>query len=194
MTTGKPLDQLARMDVTLHCDADGEGQALLRHLQRTRAMVRHHWPAPERIGECVGLVLCEYGPGLSQRLGWAPGEASAALIVLLPQEGRIDLSELRAACPDAVLHRPYLPQAIDVALMTALDHFGFGKRARQRIERMEENIHAMRDIERAKHQIMAKNQVSEAKAFQVLRDLAMQRRMTVAAIAAKLVDSINIPS
>jgi AmiR/NasT family two-component response regulator len=190
----KPLEQLTRMDVTLHCALDGEGQGLLRHLQRTRATVRHHWPAPVRIGEVTDLVLCEYDPDLAQRLAWAPGEPVAALIVLLPQEGRIDLGRLRAACPDAALHRPYQARAIDVALMSALDHFGFGKRMRQRVERMAENIHALRDIERAKHQIMVKNQVSEAKAFQLLRDMAMQRRETVAAIAAKLVDSIDIPS
>jgi len=192
--TGKPLDQLARMDVVLHCDVNGEGQMLLRHLQRTRATVQHQWPAPERVGETADLVLCEYEASLARRLAWAPGEATAALIVLLPQESRIDLDALRAACPDAVLHRPYQAQAIDVALMSALDHFGFGKRARLRIERMSENIHAMREIERAKHILMAKHQVSEAKAFELLRGLAMQRRVTVAAIAAKLVDSIDIPS
>jgi AmiR/NasT family two-component response regulator len=192
--TGKPLDQLARMDVALHCDIGGEGQKLLRHLQRTRATVHHQWPAPERIGETANLVLCEYESSLARRLAWPPGEATAALIVLLPQECRIDLGALRAACPDAVLHRPYQAQAIDVALMSAVDHFGYGKRARQRIERMTENIHAVREIERAKHLLMAKHQVNEAKAFELLRDLAMQRRVTVAAIAAKLVDSIDIPS
>lgn len=183
------IEQLSRLNILLVCQTDSEGQTLLRHLQRTRAAVMHMWPAPERIGENADVVLCEYGPGLRQRLAWMPGEPRAALIVLLPQTGRLDLRELQAACPDAVLHRPYLPDAIDVALMVGLDHFNFGKRQRMRIARLDENIHAMRDIEMAKHVIMERNKVGEAEAFRMLRDMAMQRRMTVASVASKFVDS-----
>jgi AmiR/NasT family two-component response regulator len=190
MTT--KASELAHLSVTLVCEMDGEGEILFRHLQRTRAAVRHVWPAPDRIGDETDIVICEYGPGVSKLLAWMPGEPLAALVLLLPQSGRVDLGELRAACPDSVLQRPYLSQAIDVALMLALDHFGFGKRTRQRIERLEENIHAMRDIERAKRQIMARKQVGEAEAYGILRDMAMQRRVTVAALASKLVDSAGM--
>lgn len=182
-------EQISRQRILVVCEPDAEGQTLLRHLQRTRASVMQMWPAPERIGENADVLLCEYGPGLGQRLAWMPGEPRAALIILLPQTGRIDLREIQAACPDAVLHRPYLPNAIDVALLVGLDHFNFGKRQRLRIARMDENIHAMRDIEMAKHVIMARNQVGEAEAFRMLRDMAMQRRVTVASIASKFVDS-----
>lgn len=188
------LDPLARKSVTLYAATGPGEETLFRHLQRTRASVRHIWPLPERIGEDADLVLCEYDPGLAARLSWMPGEPRAALVVLLPQAGRIDLRGLRAACPDAVLQRPWLPQAIDVALALALDHFSYGDRMRQRIQRMDENIHAMRTIELAKHQIMAKNGVDDAEAFRILRNMAMQRRATVAAIAARLVDLIDIPS
>jgi AmiR/NasT family two-component response regulator len=190
MTT--KANELAHLSITLLCEMDSDGQTLLRHLQRTRAAVRHVWPAPERIGDETDVVICEYGPGVSKLLAWVPGEPLAALVLLVPQAGRIDFGELRAACPDAVLQRPYLTQAIDVALMLALDHFGFGRRCRQRIERLEENIHAMRDIERAKCQIMAHKQVGEAEAYGILRDMAMQRRVTVAALASKLVDSVGM--
>jgi two-component system, response regulator PdtaR len=101
----------------------------------------------------------------------------------------INLQEIRAACPDAILQRPYLPQAIDVAIVVALDHFSYGKRMRTRVARMEESIRSMRDIERAKQIIMARSKVDEGEAFRVLREMAMTKRVTVAAIAAKLVDS-----
>lgn len=191
--SGNDLDPLARKSVTLHAAMGPGEESLFRHLQRTRATVRHVWPPPERIGEDADLVLCEYDPGLANRLSWMPGEPRAALIVLLPQVGRVDLRGLRVVCPDAVLQRPWLPQAIDVALVLALDHFSYGERLRQRIQRMDENIHAMRTIELAKHQIMEKNGVGDAEAFRILRTMAMQRRATVAAIAARLVDSIDIP-
>jgi AmiR/NasT family two-component response regulator len=118
-----------------------------------------------------------------------PGEAEAALVVLLPQNGRVDFNELHVACPNAVLHRPYLPNAIDAALLVAHDQFAFFKRQKSRIMRMEENARAMRDIEKAKQLIMLRDHVNEAEAFRTLRDIAMKKRVTIASIASKLVDT-----
>ena len=185
------IESVSRLRILVVCEPDEQGQSLLRHLQRTRAEVRQQWPAPERIGENADMVFCDYGPGLGGRLAWMPGEPQAALVLLMPRTGRVDLREVRAACPDAVLHRPYSEQAIDVALAIAHDHFNFGKRQRTRIARMDENIHAMRDIEMAKHALMARDNIGEAAAFRLLRTMAMQKRVSVAMIASKFIDSSN---
>ncbi len=185
----KPLNVLAHLAVTVHCEIGTDGRALVRHLQRARGAVRHIWPLPETVGENTDLVLCECEHGVARRLAWSPGEAKAALILLLPQSGQADLAEIRAASPDALLHRPYSPGAIDAALLVALDQFGYAKRLRHRISRLEENIKALRDIEKAKRLIMARQSVGEDDAFRLLRDLAMQRRISIAELAAKMIDS-----
>jgi AmiR/NasT family two-component response regulator len=182
-------DHLSRLTLTLVAEPDEQGATLLRELQRTRARVTHRWPMPERVGENADIVLCEYAAGLAGRLAWMPGEATAALVVLLPQGGGYDLRELQAATPDAVLHRPYVPHAVLTALTIAYDHFSFCRRQRTRLARLDENVRSLRDIERAKHIIMADGQLDEHKAFDKLRSMAMARRMTVAALAASLVDS-----
>ncbi len=184
-----PLSQFSRLRILAVCEADDDGQTLLRHLQRTRAAVRHQWPAPDRIGENADVLFCEYGPGLGKRLAWMPGEAEAALIILLPQNGRFDFNEVQVACPNAVLHRPYHSSAIDAALMIGYDQFAFFKRQKLRIARMEENARAMRDIEKAKQMIMLRDRVGETEAFRILRDMAMRKRVTVASLASKLVDT-----
>jgi AmiR/NasT family two-component response regulator len=185
----KPASQLARLSVTVHCEIGTEGQELVRHLQRARGTVRHIWPMPETVGEDADLVLCECERGLARRLAWPPGEAKAALILLLPRTGQTDLAEMRAAAPDALLHRPYAPGAIDAAVLVALDQFGYARRLRHRIDRLEENIKALREIEKAKRLIMARQSLGEDEAFRLLRDLAMQRRITIAELAAKMIDS-----
>jgi AmiR/NasT family two-component response regulator len=185
----KSLSPLARLAVTVHCEIGPDGQQLVRHVQRTRAAVKHIWPLPDTIGENADLVLCECERGLARKLAWVPGEAKAALILLLPKTGPADLAEIRAAAPDALLHRPYSPGAIDAALLLALDQFGYAKRLRHRIERLEENIKALRDIEKAKRVIMAQQSVGEDDAFRVLRDMAMERRISIAELAGKVIDS-----
>jgi AmiR/NasT family two-component response regulator len=186
------LPQFSRLNITLVCEPGAESMDLIRHLQRTRASVRHVWPVPETVGENTDLVLCEYVRGISRRLAWLPGESKAALILLLPQSGYYELKEVHAALPDAVLYRPYVSHMIDVALTLALDHFGYIRRQRLRIARLDENIKALRDIEKAKHVIMASRKVGENEAYRIMRDIAMERRTTIAAVAEKLVDSSNL--
>lgn len=181
--------QLSRLTILLVCEPGTEEQSLLRHLQRTRATVRHVWPAPETIGENVDLVIAQYMRGIGQRLSWVPGEAKAAFIILLPQTGQYDLAEVRAALPDSVIYRPFLPHAVDVALMLALDHFSYGKRQRLRVARLDENMRALRDIEKAKHVIMSSQAIGESDAYRVLRDMAMEKRVTIAEVAGRMVDS-----
>ena len=186
------LPQFSRLKMTLICEPNSEGNELLRHLQRTRANVRHIWPVPETIGENTDIVFCDYVRGISRRLAWAPGESKAALVLLLPQSGHYDLREVHAAFPDAVLYRPYIGHMIDLAMTLALDHFGYVRRQHLRIARLDENIKALRDIEKAKHVIMAKRKVDENEAYRIMRDIAMERRTTIASVAEKLVDSSNL--
>lgn len=183
------LDQLSRLTITVHCEVDGEGQALVRHLQRTRARVKHMWPIPDRIGEETSIVLCAFERHLSGRLAWSPGEAKAALVLILPASGQCDLDEIRAAAPDALLYRPIQQHTVVTALQLALDHFTYGRRLHMRIARLEENIKSLREIERAKQVIMARQAVGEQEAYRLLRDMAMAKRVAVADLATKVIDS-----
>ncbi len=185
-------ERLSRLRIAVVCEPGDDTAALVRHLQRSRASVRHAWPAADRIGADADLVLCDYMRGLATRLAWPPGEAEAALLVVLPANGQYTLNELQGASPDAVLHRPIIAHALDTAVMMALDHFGYVKRLRTRITRVEENVRAIRMIEKAKQTLMSMHQIGEDKAFHMLRDMAMQKRMTVASLAARIIDSADL--
>lgn len=188
----KLAERLSALRIVIACDPESGGETVLRHLQRSRASVRHVWPVPDVIGTDADLVICDLVPRIGRKLPWVPGEPGAALVLVLPQSGIIDLDEIQAACPDALLNRPLALPQIDVAVMLALDHFTFGKRQQARISRLEENLKAFRDIERAKQIIMKRDKTDDEGAFTVLRQLAMSRRMTVAAIAGKIIDSEDL--
>jgi AmiR/NasT family two-component response regulator len=191
--SSSPLDQFSRLRMTLCCELDDQGQFLLRDLQRTRAQVRHLWPMPEKVGADTDLMLAEFKPDLGDRLSWMPGEPNAALVVLLPPGGNFDLRHLQAATPDAVLHRPYTTAAIHAAMLLAVDHFGYGRRQRTRIARLDENIRSLRNIERAKLIIMAQKRVGENEAYALLRTAAMKRGVSISALAGSLVDTNEGP-
>ena len=184
--------RLSRLSIVVFCEPGPGTAEIIRHLQRSRATVRSNWPLREGMAADADLVICDYAAGLAKRLPWPPGEAEAALLVVLPAGAHYDLAELQGICADAVLHRPASAQTIDTAVMLALDHASYVKRLKARIARMEENLRAVRSIERAKQLLMSLHKINDARAFQMLRDLAMQKRVTVASLADGLVDSVDL--
>jgi AmiR/NasT family two-component response regulator len=184
--------RLSRLAIAAFCEPGPGTAEIIRHLQRSRATVHNSWPLREGMAADADLVICDYAAGLARRLPWPPGEAEAALLVVLPASAQYDLAELQGICADAVLHRPASAQSIDTAVMLALDHASYLKRLKARIARMEENLRAVRSIERAKQLLMSLHKIDDAKAFQMLRDLAMQKRVTVASLADGLVDSADL--
>lgn len=190
MTT--PQRESEKLSVLVAGERDAQLDLLLRELRRSASHVVHMFPVPERLPAEHDIILADFSPALLDLLPWVPGEATAALIILLPENGLFSLKRLRDCCPDAVLHRPFQAVAIQTGLMLARSQFNFIRRLRSRIARLDENIKAIRDIERAKMIIMDARHVTEDEAYAYIRSEAMERRMTVASFAAHIVDSYQL--
>ena len=189
-----PRHEPEKLSVLVAAERDGQVDLLLRELRRTASHVVHLFPVTEPLPAEHDVILADISLRLSDQLPWVPGEASAALILLLPENGQHSLKKLRACSPDAVLHRPFQPSAIQTSLVLARNQFQFIRRLRSRIARLDENIKAIRDIERAKTIIMEMRRVGEDEAYAYLRNQAMERRTTVASFASHLVDSHQLLS
>lgn len=184
-----PRPESDQVSALVVAERDEQLTLLLREVRRNVAQVVHLFPVTERLPVEYDIILADFSPALLDLLPWVPGEATAALIMLLPENGSYPLKKLRDCCPDAVLHRPFQAAAIQTSLVLARSQFHFIRRLRSRITRLDENIKAVRDIERAKIIIMDGGRVGEDEAYAYLRSRAMERRMTVASFASHLVDS-----
>lgn len=185
----QPRRDSEKLSVLVAAERDSQIDLLLRELRRNASHVIHLFPVTDRLPAEHDVILADFSLTLSDLLPWVPGEATAALILLLPESGQYSLKKLRDCCPDAVLHRPFQPHAIQTSLVLARSQFQFIRRLRSRIARLDENIKAIRDIERAKMIIMDARRVGEDEAYAYLRSQAMERRTTVASYASHLVDS-----
>jgi AmiR/NasT family two-component response regulator len=181
--------ELARLDIVVALPQDEEGRALARELRRTRASVRPLWPLPETLPDTADVIFCELAPGLASRLPWLPGNARSALVGVLPAEFAADLDLLRTSVVDAILHRPLNPRAVLASLILAWTRFGYERRLRQRIGKLEETLRSVRLVERAKAILVAKRGLNEDGAYRLLQRQAMERRVPIAVIAAAIVDA-----
>lgn len=188
---GRHEAAIAELNVLVLTPRSGEGEMLIRELQRTRARVRHCWPVPETIAEEADIVITEMIAGLSGRLPWVPGQAKAALVILLPA-GPVNLDQLHNCAPDALLARPFSAVAIPACLLEAHTRFTYEKRLRLRIDKLDETLRGIRTIERAKAILVQTRRIGEDDAYNLIRRQAMDRRVTVNAVAAAIIDSHDL--
>ncbi len=178
---------LAALDIVVAVVRDESGQVLLRELQRTRARVRHLWPLGEPLPEDCDVVFCEAAPEVARLVPWPPGQPTAALVMVVSPTA--DLDVLRRATPDAVLHRPFSPQAVLTGLMVAHANFTYASRLRQRIQKLDETSRTIRSVERAKTMLMQARKMREEEAYRFIRNQAMTRRISIGAFATAIVES-----
>ncbi|WP_407147172.1 ANTAR domain-containing response regulator [Bradyrhizobium sp. ORS 86] len=186
------VQELADLSAVVVAPVDDQVGMLLRELQRFRMRVRQVWPMPESVPADADVVYCEYAPDLARRLPWIPGDARSALVVILPATEAIHADALCHATPNAILPRPFTPNAVLSSLVLARSQFGYERRLRSKIEKLDDNLRSMRTVERAKAILMATRQMPETEAYGFIRRQAMDRRVSASAVAAAIVDSFEL--
>jgi len=186
------IQELADLSAVVVAPADDQTSLLVRELQRLRMRVRQVWPMPESVPGDADVVYCEYAPDLARRLPWIPGDARSALVVIVPATDPIQPEALANATPDAVLPRPFTANAVLSSIVLARSQFGYERRLRGKIERLDENLRSMRTVERAKAILMATRRMQETEAYSFIRRQAMDRRVSASAVAAAIVDSFEL--
>ena len=178
----------ASITAFVSCERDESAELAVRELQRLRAVVSFAWPQPNEFPGDVDLIVADITDRIVDRLPWMPGEAKAALIVVLPRADGYDRQQVAHCTPDAVLGRPFSAHLFRSVLQVAMQQFQYIRRLRTRIARLDENLKATREIERAKAILMDRRHLDEDEAYAFIRKQAMERRTTVAAVASAIVD------
>lgn len=183
------LREFAQLRITAIVPDDEDGQQLLRELQRVRAQVQASWPVPDQLPVDSDVTYCALVPDLARRVPWLPGEARTALVAVVPAGRPADLRALHDCAAHAVLHLPAQPQTVLTSLLLARSHFLYELRLRGRIEKLDDNLRTMRSVERAKAILMQQRSISETEAYHHLRRQAMERRVSIGALATAIVDA-----
>ncbi|MDQ6437526.1 ANTAR domain-containing protein [Mesorhizobium sp. LHD-90] len=180
------------MKVAVIVERDDDGERLIRELQRMRCGVHHEWPMPQQVPAQFDAIFCALTDDLPQRLPWLPGEPAAALIVVDHGKGALDLTLLHNCAPHAVLTYPSTGRAAQASLAVARSHFLYERRLRSRIDKLDDSLRTTRSVERAKSLLIRVKKVSEEEAYNYLRRQAMERRVTIGAVANAIIDSYDL--
>lgn len=182
----------ADLDIVAMLPRDAEGERLIRELQKTRARVRHHWSADGEIPTDADMLFCVLSEDLPRRLPWLPGSPPLALVVVLPATGALNAEALRNCAPHGVIQLPVAGQVVPAVLETARGQYLYACRMQRRIEKLDENLRTIRNVERAKGILISTRRMSEEEAYRFLRKRAMERRVSIGALASLIVDSQDL--
>ncbi|MCY1227594.1 ANTAR domain protein [compost metagenome] len=180
------------LNVALIAELDGEGERLLRELQRLRCTVRHIWPVPMQLPENFDVVYCTLIDDLPRRIPWLPGEPTTTLILVDRGQEAINLKLINNCAAHGMIHYPSTPRSTIGSLAMAREHFLYEQRLRGRIEKLDENLKTMRTVEKAKSILMRSKNLGEDDAYNFLRSQAMERRVTISVIAKAVVESFEL--
>ncbi len=189
---GKIFRKFQDLSIAVIVKRDDHGEVLIREIQKTRAKVQHIWPVPEDIPTEFDIVFCELVDNLPSRFKGMPDSARVTFIVVIPVSGTMNQTALENSVPHAVIHLPCRAQEVLSAMIVALSHYQYARRLRQRIEKLDDNLRAMKTIERAKVIMMQSKNLNEEDAYKQLRLQAMRRRVTIGALASSIVDSQDL--
>ncbi|NQU56313.1 MAG: ANTAR domain-containing protein [Rhodospirillales bacterium] len=188
-SAGKSPKKFNDLSIAVITKRDDHGENLIREIQKTRAKVQHIWPMPEEIPTDFDIVFCELVEDLPSRFKGVPGNTHVTFIVVIPANGIMSHKALENSVPHAVIHMPCRPEEVLSCMIVARSHYQHERRLRQRIEKLDENLRSMKTIERAKVIMMQSKNINEEEAYKHLRLRAMQRRVTIGALASSIVDS-----
>lgn len=188
----KAMTELRQSTVLLAHPNDSQGEALLREVRRTGCRVETAWPPPvlPPLGFDFAIVAIDTDALLAAP--WLSGAPPVPVVAVVDGDRGLPDDVLRLSNAQAVLVKPCQPAAILTNLALAKQIFNYERRLLNKVAKLEETLHATRQIEQAKLILMQQKKLRANEAYDYLRQQAMSKQKSVAAISAALVDAYGL--
>lgn len=161
-------------------------QALTRQLAAIGLAVVEHWPDLGPGALAADYVFYDADMGHEGQFPWAPGQAPMPMVALIGSEapGRIEWALTQGA--DAQLLKPVGDNGVFSALLIARQAFEARRALAAEIADLRARLAERQTVVRAVTLLAARGQTEDA-AYAQLRQLAMARRESIEAAAARVV-------
>jgi two-component system, response regulator PdtaR len=121
------------------------------------------------------------------------GERRAAVLILTAFSQRDLIEQARDAGALAYLVKPFQRSELIPAIEVALGRFNEIKALHDQAQTLEGQLETRKVVDRAKGRLMDRHALSESDAFAFIQKTAMQERMTMKAIAEKIISGELAP-
>jgi AmiR/NasT family two-component response regulator len=192
MSNGSLVQRLRDTRVLVIHPQDRDGDELVRQLKRIGCRVGTTWPMPGAMPEDADVVYVMIGADQSSKPAWLNTDLRAALIAVIDFENPTTLKDLLDCNAHGVIVRPIRAAGVLATMVVALANRSYETRLLVKVAKLEENLKARREIEKATRIIMELRGYSEPNAYEFIRQQATAKRISTAKMAASIINAQDV--
>jgi AmiR/NasT family two-component response regulator len=183
------IEELRGARVLVIHPRDAEGEALIDQLKRIGCNVRGMWPPPPVIPHDIDTVFQLVESSDDATFPASSNEHPLTLVAIVDYENPTILKRLLDSNAHGVVNKPIRSFGILSSLVLARSLRGYTRRLEGKVQKLEDTLKARRDVDKAVKILVSLKKISEFEAYELLRQQATQKRLTMAEIAASIINA-----
>jgi two-component system, response regulator PdtaR len=183
------IEELRGTRVLVIHPRDAEGEALIDQLKRIGCNVRGVWPPPTAIPHEIDTVFQFVESSEDPTFPAGSNEHPLTLIAIVDYENPTILKRLLDSNAHGVVNKPIRSFGILSSLVLARSLRGYTRRLEGKVQKLEETLKARRDVDKAVKILVGLKKIGEFEAYELIRQQATQKRLTMAEIAASIISA-----
>jgi AmiR/NasT family two-component response regulator len=189
------LKDLRTLKVVVFHPDDRDGEQLTQQLKRIGCQVQGFWPPLSDLPEGVDVVFLAVRPDdISLDFSWCRGTQWPTIIAVVTYENPTIVETVLRIGAKGILPAPVRSFGLLSTLVLARQHNEELQSHARRIKKLENKLLGQRKIVEAKSILMKTRGISENEAFNLIREQAMEKRVTNEEIAGAIVNANDILS
>ena len=193
--TPPQLKELRELKIAVIHPDDADGMQLTQQLQRIGCQVQAFWPPVQVLPAGIDIAFMAVRPDIiGLRFEWTQREDAPTVIAVVTYENPTIVDAVLALGAQAVLPSPVRSFGLLTALVLARETHKKNLFLTRRLRKVEAKLLGARHLADAKAVMMKTHDISEAQAYDLIREQAMSKRTTVEEIAAMIVHASEVLS
>lgn len=193
--TSTQLKNLRMLRVAVCHPDDADGQQLTQQLRRIGCHVQGFWPPLPQLPEQTDVVFLAVRPdSIDMNYEWFSAEDGPTIIAVVNYENPTIVETVLRVGAKATLPSPVRSFGLLSVLVVARQVHGDLKAQKRHLRKLIGKVQGVRRIEEAKAILMRTRGIGETKAYDLLRDQAMSKRVSIDEIAQTIVNANEILS
>ncbi len=186
------IEELRGARVLVIHPRDAEGDALIDQLKRIGCNVRGMWPPPAEMPRDVDTVFHYVEASETPAFPASAPDDGPTFVAIVDYENPTVLKRLLDSNAHGVVNKPIRPFGILSSLVLARSLHGYTRRLEGKVGKLEETLKARRDVDKAVKILVALKQIGEAEAYELIRQQATQKRLSMAQIATTIIGAQEV--
>lgn len=174
---------------------DADGQQLTQQLRRIGCHVQAFWPPLPILPELTDVVFLAVRPDIIDlSFEWFNGDDTPTVIAVVNYENPTIVEMVLRIGAKAALPSPVRSFGLFSALVVARHVHSELRLQKRQLRKLEGKFLGVRRIEEAKNILMRTKNISETRAYDLIREKAMSKRVSTEEIATTIINASEILS